>query len=205
MRRDCARPKVLCVKEQRKFWMRWRVRVGYPIAAIYLVLAAPIPRSILFGGIVAAFGLIVRAAASGHLRKDQELTTSGLYARTRNPLYLGSAFLAAGFIIAGYSWWAGLLVGLYFAVFYYAVMRNEEEDLRKRYGAPFDEYAARVPLFIPGFSESGAESSPPAGSPARIFSWAQYRRNREYQALTGTIAGLGILWLRMLVRTRLGY
>jgi protein-S-isoprenylcysteine O-methyltransferase Ste14 len=193
------------VKEQRKFWMRWRVRVGYPIAAIYLVLAAPIPRSILIGGIVAAFGLIVRAAASGHLRKDQELTTSGLYGRTRNPLYLGSAFLAAGFIIAGYSWWAGLLVGVYFAVFYYAVMRNEEEDLRKRYGAAFDEYAARVPLFVPSFSESSTEPTPPAGLPARIFSWAQYRRNREYQALLGTIAGLGILWLRMLVRMRVGY
>ncbi len=181
--------------------MRWRVRLGYPIAAIFLVLAAPVPRTILIGGIVAAFGLIVRGAASGHLRKDQYLATSGLYARTRNPLYLGSAFLAAGFIIAGDSWWAGLLVGVYFVVFYFAVMRNEEEDLRKRFGAAFDAYAARVPLFLPSFSDA---SDPPVAH-ARVFSWAQYRRNREYQALIGTIAGLGVLWLRMWLRARTGH
>ena len=105
----------------------------------------------MIGGIVAAFGLLVRAAASGHLRKDEELATAGPYASTRNPLYLGSAFLAAGFIIAGNSWWAGLIVGVYFAVFYYAVIRNEEEDLRKRFGATFEAYAARVPLFFPSF------------------------------------------------------
>jgi len=185
--------------------MRWRVRLGYPVAAMYLVLAAPVPRAIVAGGIVAAFGLIVRAAASGHLRKDRELATSGLYGRTRNPLYLGSAFLAAGFIIAGCSLWAGLLVGVYFVVFYYAVMRNEEEDLRKRFGAAFGEYAARVPLFVPSLSDSGAELSLPTGAPARIFSWTQYRQNREYQALIGTIAGLGVLCLRMWIRRRLGY
>jgi len=183
--------------------MRWRVRLGYPVAAIYLALAAPSARAIVIGGVVAAFGLIVRGAASGHLRKDQELATSGLYGRTRNPLYLGSAFLAAGFIVAGRSWPVGLLVGVYFAVFYYAVMRNEEEDLRKRFGAAFDEYAARVPLFIPAFSDTELPAS--AGPPPRIFLWAQYRRNREYQALIGTIAGLGVLFLRMWIRKRYGY
>jgi hypothetical protein len=68
MRRRFGRPKVSRVKEERKFWMRWRVRVGYPIAAIYLVLAAPIPRAILIGGIVAAFGLIVRGIGAAKTR-----------------------------------------------------------------------------------------------------------------------------------------
>ena len=194
----------LQIKQSRKFWMRWRVRLGYPVAVVFLVLAKPDPRWIGIGGIVAAFGLLVRGAASGHLRKDEELATTGPYAVTRNPLYLGSAFLAAGFIIAGHSLWAGLIVGVYFAVFYYAVIRNEETDLRKRFGAAFDEYAARTPLFFPGIRAPKSDGPPPYAS-ANAFSWAQYRRNREYQALLGTIAGLGIVWLRMWIRMRFGY
>jgi protein-S-isoprenylcysteine O-methyltransferase Ste14 len=195
----------LAIKQSRKFWMRWRVRLGYPIAAVFCVLATPVPRSIGIGGIVAAFGLLVRATAAGHLRKDEELATTGPYAVTRNPLYLGSAFLAAGFIIAGHSAWAGLIVGAYFAVFYYAVMRKEEEDLGKRFGATFEAYASRVPLFFPGFSWGSLKDPAPGKAPDNAFSWAQYRRNREYQALLGTIAGLGIVWLRMWIRTRFGY
>ena len=193
------------MSQPRKFWMRWRVRAGYPVAAVYWLLAAPVPRSILIGGIVAAFGLLVRGLASGHLHKDQELATTGPYACTRNPLYLGSAFLAAGFVIAGRSWWAGLVVTAYFAVFYSAVMWNEEEDLRRQFGAVFDEYAARVPLFFPRFARPRHAPASPAAGAAAPFAWAQYRRNREYSALIGTIAGLGILWVRMWIRMQLGY
>ncbi len=184
--------------------MRWRVRLGYPVAIVFLVLARPIPHSIVAGGIVAAFGLLVRGAASGHLRKDVQLATTGPYASTRNPLYLGSAFLAAGFMIAGDSWWAGLIVGVYFAVFYYAVIRDEEADLRKRFGAAFEEYAAHTPVFFPGF-RTHQEGASPENASANAFSWAQYRRNREHQALLGTIAGLVVVWLRMWIRSRFGY
>ncbi len=132
---------------QRKFWMRWRVRLGYPVAAIFWLLATPSPRWILLGAAFAMLGLLVRTTAAGYLRKSRELAISGPYARTRNPLYFGSALIAAGFVIAGHSWRAGTLVAVYFAVFYYAVMRNEEEELRSLYGAAFEDYAARVPLF----------------------------------------------------------
>jgi protein-S-isoprenylcysteine O-methyltransferase Ste14 len=192
---------------QRKFWMRWRVRLGYPVAVVYWLLARPTPHSILHGAIIAAFGLIVRAIAAGHLRKDRELAVTGPYAQTRNPLYVGSAIMAAGFVVAGHSWLAGSLVVAYFGSFYYAVMRNEEDDLRARFGAEFDSYAARVPLFFPkGFGSSGSESSAnqaPNGN--GTFSWAQYRRNREYRALMGTVAAMGMVWLRMWIRARFGY
>ena len=189
--------------QQRNFWMRWRVRVGYPVAVIFWLLAAPTPRSILLGAMVAAIGLIIRGAASGYLRKYEELCTTGPYARTRNPLYFGSAILAAGFVVAGRSWWGGAMVGIYFALFYYEVMRNEESDLRARYGATFDEYAARVPLFFPRLLISGARNA--AQAPRKVFSGSQYKRNREYQALIGGIAGLGMMWLRMWLRQRFGY
>ena len=196
--------------QQRNFWMRWRVRVGYPVAVGFWLLAAPSPRSIAIGAAISAIGLFIRAAASGYLRKYEELATTGPYARTRNPLYFGSAILAAGFCVAGHSWIAGTLVALYFGLFYYAVMRNEESDLRVRYGSAFDAYAARVPLFFPRIfvserSTTPAVSAAAVSAPAKNFSWPQYRRNREYQALIGTLAGIAILWLRMWLRTRFGY
>ena len=190
--------------QRRNFWMRWRVRTGYPVAVIFLVFAAPTPRSILIGGTVALLGILIRGASSGYLRKYEELATTGPYAHTRNPLYFGSAFLAAGFAIAGNSWIAGLLVITYFGVFYTAVMRNEESDLRTRFGAVFDEYAAGVPLFFPRVT--APQTNPPQiALRAKAFSWPQYRRNREYNALIGTLAGLGVMWLRMCIRSRFGY
>jgi steroid 5-alpha reductase family enzyme len=183
--------------------MRWRVRVGYPVAVLYWLLAVPMPHWIAIGAAVAAVGLFVRAAASGELRKNQELATSGIYAHTRNPLYLGSAILAAGFIIAGHSLWAGLLVAVYFSVFYYAVMRNEEDGLRAKFGASFQQYSASVPLFFPSISK--AEKPPSEGVPRQTFSWQQFRRNREYKATIGTAGALAIVWLRMWLRGRYGY
>lgn len=191
------------MSQQRNFWMRWRVRVGYPVGVIFWLLAAPTPGSILLGAVVAAIGLFIRGAASGYLRKYEELCTTGPYARTRNPLYFGSAILAAGFVVAGRSWWGGAIVAIYFALFYYAVMRNEESDLRARYGAAFEEYAARVPLFFPKLFPAGTPNAVEA--PQKVFSGSQYKRNREYQALIGTIAGIGIMWLRMWLRQRFGY
>lgn len=180
---------------ERGFWMRWRVGLGYPVAVVYWLAATPTPRFIAIGGLIASLGLLVRALAAGHLKKSEELTTSGVYSRTRNPLYLGSSLLAAGFAIAGHSWVAGAIVAVYFGVFYYAVMRNEEEELRGRYGEAFRTYAARVPLFFPRMF--GAAEEHVKGRPEKEFSWAQYKRNREYRALLGTIAALGLVWARM--------
>lgn len=174
-------------------WLsRWRVRVGYPLAAVFVWLAAPTPLSISLGALVAAIGLLIRGAAAGYLQKHQALATAGPYARTRNPLYLGSGFLAAGFAVAGRSWLAAAVLVAYFLLFYPAVMRREEEELRAGYGRAFEDYAARVPLFWPRI---GAATRP--GSPEAEFSWTCYRRNREYQALLGFLGGLFLVWLRM--------
>lgn len=184
--------------------MRWRVRAGYPVAALFWIFARPSYCSIALGGIVAVFGLVIRGYAAGHLQKNRELATSGPYAVTRNPLYFGSALLAAGFAVAGGSWADAAVVIAYFAVFYYAVIRNEEEDLRARFGAAFDEYAARVPLFFPRAPVRIGPQSQPSALPATKFSWMLYRRNREYNALIGTMIGLGLLWLRMWLHGRFG-
>ncbi len=180
-----------------EFAMKFRVRLGYPVALLYLVFARPLEISILIGAVIAVLGLSVRAAAAGHLRKHEQLATSGPYAHTRNPLYFGSALIAAGFLVAGRCWvnegWiAAAVVAAYFGYFYGAVMKREEAELRARYGPVFEEYASRVPLFLPRWGGGGAATNG--------FSWEQYRRNREYQAALGVLGGLGILWALMLVQ-----
>jgi len=171
---------------------RWRVRIGYPVGIACFVLAHPSLVTLAWGGALAGIGLLIRAAAAGHLRKHEALATSGPYAWTRNPLYFGSLFLAAGFLLAAASWVAALVAAVYLAVFYPGVMRREEEELRAEYGAAFDDYARRVPHFWPRPPRGPTAAATPDG-----FSWMLYRRNREYQALAGALVAFAILAVRM--------
>jgi len=176
-----------------EWWMRWRVRLGYPVALLTLWLAQPTSATLAVGAIWATVGLIIRAKAAGHLRKHEQLATTGPYARTRNPLYYGSAFVAFGFLVAANSWVAAIVGAVYFGIFYRAVMKREAEELRARYGTAYEEYAARVPLFLPrmpAWAEMLARRY-------EEFSWEQYRRNREYQAALGAVLALGILAAKM--------
>jgi protein-S-isoprenylcysteine O-methyltransferase Ste14 len=170
------------------FFARWRVRLGYLLAAVVLWLARPTELSLIVGALVGAIGLAIRAWGAGYLHKQEILTTTGPYARTRNPLYFGSSILATGAAIATHSWWAAALLLAYFALVYRMVMRREEMELRAKHGAAFDEYAARVPLFFPRLSLAGGEESTGAG-----FRWAQYRKNHEHEAAVGFLLLLGVL------------
>jgi protein-S-isoprenylcysteine O-methyltransferase Ste14 len=174
------------------FFARWRVRLGYFLAVIMLLLARPTPQSILIGGLIGLLGLAVRAYAAGYLHKQEILTTTGPYAYTRNPLYFGSSFLALGAVMAIRSWIGGALLLLYFSLVYSFVMRREERELRTKHQEEFDSYAASVPLFFPRLtSQTQSISSAPA------FSWAQYKKNHEYEAIIGfffLLMALVLIW-----------
>jgi protein-S-isoprenylcysteine O-methyltransferase Ste14 len=177
------------------FLARWRVRLGYPVAAVFFWLACPTPRSIAIGAAVGAIGLFIRSVAAGHLRKHEGLAISGPYAYTRNPLYLGSAFLAAGLLVGGRSWWAAILVVAFFLAFYPGVMKREKAELLQHYGEEYEEYAANVPLFWPSLRRYSHEGS------ERRFSPGLYRRNREYQAFLGFLGVMALLWIVMRLRS----
>jgi len=172
------------------FFVRWRVRLGYPLAIAVLAFSRPAPRSILLGALVGTLGLLVRAYAAGYLRKQEVLTVTGPYAYTRNPLYLGSAILALGAGIATRSWISALILIVYFAVFYSIVMQREAKELQLRHGASFGEYARAVPLFIPRVTRAKL-----SGNSAGSFSFAQYKKNHEWQASVGFLFLLLVLLL----------
>lgn len=183
------------MSDRAAFFVRWRVRLGYPLAVAVLWLARPTLQTIVVGAVVGTVGLWLRAYAAGYLHKKETLTVTGPYAYTRNPLYLGSAILSAGVGIATDSWIAAALLLIYFAVFYSFVMKREEGELRRLHAAAFETYAKSVPLFFPTF---GAVNVPRDGSDSPgAFSFAQYRKNHEWQASLGFVlilAALLILW-----------
>ncbi len=162
------------------------MRVGYIVGVAAFWFARPQVKPIYEGVAIAAVGLLLRGYAAGHLRKHQQLATSGPYAYTRNPLYLGSVLLGAGFCVAGHSWISTLLLAVYLMVFYPMVMQREERELTQLYGNAYAQYAARVPVFWPRLS-------PGTHSPGE-FSWAIYLKNREYQAAIGLVVAMGLLW-----------
>ena len=180
-----------------KWIARWRVRLGYLLAIAVVLFARPNPRSVAIGAAIGVFGLWLRAYAAGYLKKQEVLTTAGPYAYTRNPLYLGSAVLAAAAAWAMHSWLSAAILAAYFAVVYYVVMRREEGELRVHFGAEFDGYAERVPLFFPRLTPARTE-----GASAGSFSFGQYRKNHEYQAALGFILLLVFLLVMWRLRDR---
>jgi protein-S-isoprenylcysteine O-methyltransferase Ste14 len=180
-----------------RFFMRWRVRLGYPLAVIVLWFSRPSPRSIMMGALVGVLGLLLRAYAGGYLYKQEVLTVTGPYGYTRNPLYLGSSILAIGTGIATHSWISASILLVYFAIFYSIVMRREEQELHMRHGASFEEYARAVPLFLPRLRPAKL----PTAS-ASAFSFSQYKKNHEWQATLGFLLLLIALLLIWYFRQR---
>jgi len=170
---------------------RWRVRLGYLVAVAVLWFARPDPASLAAGAAIGLVGLGIRAYAAGYLHKQELLTVTGPYAHTRNPLYFGSSLLAAGTAVATRSWIAAAVLLVYFAVVYSVVMRREEGELLVHHGAAFRAYADAVPLFFPRISPARLAGA----SPGR-FSFAQYRKNHEYQAAFGYLLLLAALLIR---------
>ncbi len=173
---------------------RLRVPLGFAFAAVYVWFAHPNWLSIAAGAVVTGVGLLIRAAASGHIRKNAQLTTTGPYAYVRNPLYLGSILIAVGFIVAARNWWIGLAALAMFAFIYIPVVRAEETYLRSVF-PEFEKYCTHVSRFFPRFT---AYVSDNAGNNEGVsFSRQLYMKHREYNALIGSLVMLAVLILKM--------
>jgi hypothetical protein len=144
-------------------------------------------------------GVWLRAYAAGYVRKNAELTRTGPYAYTRNPLYLGSMMIAFGFAWAAASWIILVVLAALFFAIYLPTIRSEEAYLREHF-AGFDEYAKLVPRLLP--------RSLPLFGPARTdaeagrFSRERYLHHREYNACMGAIAIYAALAARLLFLRR---
>jgi protein-S-isoprenylcysteine O-methyltransferase Ste14 len=178
-----------------KIARRIRVPLGFVFAVLYIWLAHPTAKSLGLGAVLIVLGVFVRAAASGHVRKNEQLATTGPYAYTRNPLYLGSIIIAIGFGIASMNWWIAAIILILFLAIYLPVIRGEEEFLRNKF-PEFDQYAKKVPRLLPRPTSLRSESGDG-------FSWDLYLKHREYNALIGALVLLAIL-IAKLFRAKFG-
>ena len=157
---------------------RIRVPLGFLTAALYLFelwRRAPRPAAVAWSLLLVVPGLWLRGYAAGYVKKNRELTQTGPYAHTRNPLYLGSALMAAGFALALLSWPVALVLAVGFLAIYIPVIASEVPRLIPRLTAARQPYAESEP------AAGGQGISAAPGS----FSFALYLRHHEYNAAIG--------------------
>jgi hypothetical protein len=159
-------------------------------AALFLGLARPTWKTMALSLLLVVPGVWLRGYASGYVKKNAELTRTGPYAYTRNPLYLGSMLIAFGFAWASGSWVIFVALAAGFLAIYLPTIRSEEAYLREHF-AGFDQYAAQVPRLLPRLT--AAKSDVEAGR----FSRERYLHHREYNALIGAVAIYSALALRL--------
>jgi len=163
---------------------RIRVSLGFCAALVYLLELshkAPAPLAVAGSLLLVIPGVWLRGYAAGYVKKNRELTVTGPYAHTRNPLYLGSVLIAAGFAVALLSWKMALLLAVGFTVIYVPVIASEERFLRATF-ANFDSYCQQVPRILPRITAAhvaGEEEQ------AGHFEFALYLKHREYNAAIG--------------------
>ena len=181
-------------KKNRTTWQkiarRIRVPLGFVFAAVFLWLARPTWQSMIGSLLLVLPGLWLRGYAAGYVRKNAELTTTGPYAYTRNPLYLGSMAIAFGFAAASGRIVIFIVLAALFLAIYLPTILSEEEFLRGHFPG-FDAYAAKVPRLLPRLT--AADTSQTAGS----FSKPLYLHHREYNAVMGAVAIYAALAARL--------
>jgi protein-S-isoprenylcysteine O-methyltransferase Ste14 len=165
------------------FVARLRVPGGFVLVAAFLWLSQPSPDSLAWGLPVAFAGLLLRAWAAGHLAKNTTLATGGPYAHLRNPLYVGTLLVAVGFVMASRRIELAALFAIVFGLVYLPVIELEEQHLRKLF-PEYAAYAERVPILWPRLAAKYGDAH---------FRWRLYRKNQEYQAFAGFLAGAGVL------------
>jgi protein-S-isoprenylcysteine O-methyltransferase Ste14 len=170
---------------------KWRVRSGLISTILSLILAKPTFYSLIAGAVIAVLGLTIRIWACGNLRKEKELTTSGPYRYTRNPLYFGSMILGISTVVACQSWGVLAIFLANFLIIYPVVIRAEKEKMSQLFPEKYREYSKYVPLFFPTLKPKFPRD------PEHRFSWEIYKQNRENRALLGSV----IFYICLIIKT----
>lgn len=143
-----------------------RLLLVYLFVAALVALSRPTPRLLLIGGILVLVGEAIRMWSAGHLVKSVKLITSGPYAYSQNPLYLGRLFILTGIALAARMEWhlnlIALAVGYLIFFFYYMPrkLRVEGDRLAALHGAAFETYRRNVPILFPTFRSYRGDGTP---------------------------------------------
>lgn len=99
------------------------------------------------------FGLYIRISARGYKSEKHlegfSLLKDGPYALVRNPMYLASFLIGLGAVILLLDWWMVPVYAVFFALWYWPQIHNEEQWLIKKFGQEYIDYRKTTPRFIP--------------------------------------------------------
>ena len=151
-------------------WLfRWRGYLPLPIIALILLVMRDFH---YLGGsrqwnalwewtcvAVSFCGLGIRAFTVGHAPRNtsgrnareqraDSLNTSGIYSIVRHPLYLGNFLVYLGVILFAHACWLAVICVLAYWLCFERIMFAEEFYLRGKFGAAFEQWAARTPAFV---------------------------------------------------------
>jgi protein-S-isoprenylcysteine O-methyltransferase Ste14 len=134
-------------------------RIPLFVGAVLLVIfAKPQLPGIWVGLFLIFLGESIRIWAAGHLQKNEVLTVTGPYAYVKNPLYIGSIFITAGFSILADNIY--LLSAAFFMFCFHYIpykKRMEGDRLKKRFGSRYEDYDEKVPEYLPRWSSYSNE------------------------------------------------
>ena len=168
-----------------------RLAVVYAFIALLILLSHPTPALFAAGAALTLCGELVRLWAAGHLVKSVKLITSGPYAYSQCPLYLGRLLILTGLGLAarleGYLNLAALAAGYAVFFFYYMPrkLRVEGDRLARLHGEAYEHYRKHVPALIPSLR-------PYPGGDGR-WSVGLMVRNQEPLVVTGLLIALALL------------
>lgn len=105
---------------------------------------------IALGGALGLAAINRFGAAGTHVEPWKPATAlvgDGIYARLRNPMYVGLTLVLAGLAIVLASDWTLVLTILFVPVMHFGVVLREERYLAAKFGAPYRRYLATVPRY----------------------------------------------------------
>lgn len=174
------------------FAEKYRGKIGVVVALTIIIISKSNRLGFLTGFLISSLGNLLRVWASGYIRKERELATSGPYSLTRNPLYLGNFLIGAGFCIASWQIISIPIFFLYFLLFYIPLIRIEEKRMKEIFGEDYIQYKKSVPVFFPRFGKIKKSGK---------FSLRNFMENKEWRAIISTlIFYLAILLKEILVK-----
>jgi protein-S-isoprenylcysteine O-methyltransferase Ste14 len=153
------------------------------------------------GLLLILIGLGLRAAVIGFAYikrggKDKQvyadaLVTEGFFAHSRNPLYVGNYLTIIGLLVIDNSPWAYVIGIAFYTLMYWTIVLAEEDFLRGKFGAAYQDYCGRVNRFVlsfKGLSKSLADMS---------YDWKRFIRKEYGTTFSCLTTVLGLLaWER---------
>ena len=166
-----------------------RIPIGFAAGIVFLFRADPNLWSFCTGSVIMVLGEIIRFISAGTLIKFEGVTCNGIYAYSRNPLYIGSFLIGIGACVIGRDILFSFFFLIAFPILYFRIIKREEHYLSRRYGVDYESYIRIVPRFWSGrlgFGKILRESSPFLAV-----------KNRELRTVMGIAVVLTVMALKM--------